>query len=69
MYSEKATKFCEISTNTVHRKKIGGDFTKFFGLLRIYELYLLGFRNQVFFKDFTVDSGNIELGFVTNFVY
>ena len=44
MYSEKATKFCEISTNYlsyVHTasQRIGGDFAKFCGLLRIYELY------------------------------
>ena len=40
IYSEKATKFCEISTSLlsiVHRQ--GGDFAKFCGLLRIYELY------------------------------
>ena len=39
VYSEKATKFCEISTlllSTV--QKLGGDFAKFCGLLRIYEL-------------------------------
>ena len=33
IYSEKAAKFCEISTNNL-------DFAKFFGLLRMYELYL-----------------------------
>ena len=46
IYSEKATNFCEISTvdlsyvvtvnSTVH---CSGDFAKFHGLLRIYELY------------------------------
>merc|ERR1719362_635500 len=44
MYSEKATKFCEISTNylsyvlPVKYEIIGGDFAKFCGLLRIYKL-------------------------------
>ena len=45
VYSEKATKFCEISTlllSTVHRDKskveIRGDFANFSGLLRKYEL-------------------------------
>ena len=44
MYSEKATKVCEISTvdltGTTYIEQIyGGDFAKFCGLLRIYELY------------------------------
>ena len=44
IYSEKATKFCEISTNYLSYVNtaswlIGGDFAKFCGLLRIYELY------------------------------
>ena len=48
IYSEKATKFCEISTNyfTGSTKNwqyigqiIGEDFAKFCGLLRMYELY------------------------------
>ena len=38
IYSEKATKFCEISTvdlsYVVTTVKYGGDFTKFCGLLR-----------------------------------
>jgi hypothetical protein len=39
IYSEKATKFCEISTNYLTGSTyIGGDFAKNFGLLRIYEL-------------------------------
>ena len=45
IYTEKATKFCEIST--VHRfdcqsieQIYSGDFTKICGLLRIYELYI-----------------------------
>ena len=43
IYSEKATKFCEISTNYLTGSKyigqiIGGDFAKFCGLLGIYEL-------------------------------
>ena len=43
IHSEKATKFCEISTNyltgsTYIGQIIGGDFAKFCGLLRIYEL-------------------------------
>ena len=41
IHSEKATKSCKISTlllTTVHTK-LGGDFAKFCGLLRIYELY------------------------------
>ena len=47
IYSEKATKFCEILTillsyaQTVKSKvRIGEDFAKFCGLLRIYELYI-----------------------------
>ena len=45
MYSEKATKFCEISTvdltGTTYIGQIYcGDFAKFCGLLRIYELYV-----------------------------
>ena len=40
IYYEKATKFCEIFplllTTTL---KLGEDFAKFCGLLRIYELY------------------------------
>ena len=53
IYAEKATKFCEISTadhkilRNLHRRFdlhyigqiYGGDFAKFCGLLRIYELY------------------------------
>ena len=42
MYSEKATKFCEISSQLFDWQYIGqiigGDFAKFCGLLRIYEL-------------------------------
>ena len=44
IYSEKATKFCEISTIDLTATKYmgqiyGGDFAKNCGLLRIYELY------------------------------
>ena len=44
MYSEKATKFCEISTVDLsyvlsNGQIDSGDFAKFCGLLRIYELY------------------------------
>ena len=43
IYCEKATKFYEISTLILSvmycRQKQGGDFAKFCGLLRIYELY------------------------------
>ena len=44
--SEKAKKICEISTNylslcSTASQIIGGDFAKFCGLLRIYELYIL----------------------------
>ena len=44
IYSEKATKFCEIfplllTACTVLSQKQGEDFAKFCGLLRIYELY------------------------------
>ena len=44
IYSEKATKFCEISTLDLLclfsvSQIYGGDFAKFCGLLRIYELY------------------------------
>ena len=42
IYSEKATKFCEIHRrfdwHYIEQIK-GGDFAKFFGLLRIFELY------------------------------
>ena len=42
IYSEKAAKFCEISTvdlfYVVQVKSTGGDFAKFCGLLKIYEL-------------------------------
>ena len=34
VYSEKATNFCKISNGQIY----GGDFLKFCGLLRIYEL-------------------------------
>ena len=45
IYSEEATKFCEISNVILTGSKyigqiIGGDFAKFCGLLRIYELYI-----------------------------
>ena len=45
IYSEKTTKFCEISANyltgsTYIGQIIGGDFANFCGLLRIYELYI-----------------------------
>ena len=44
IYSEKATKFCEISTvdlsYVVNGLIYGGDFAKFCGLLRIYKLYI-----------------------------
>ena len=44
IYSEKASKFCKISTvdltGTTLGQIYGGDFTKFCGLLRIYELYI-----------------------------
>ena len=44
-YSEKATNFCEISTIDLfvlcsNSQIYSGDFAKFCGLLRIYELYL-----------------------------
>ena len=44
IYSDKATKFCEISTidltGTIYIGQIyGGDFPKIHGLLRIYNLY------------------------------
>ena len=44
IYSEKATKFCEISTvdltvTTYTEQIYGEDFTKFCGLLKIFELY------------------------------
>ena len=41
IYSEKATKFCEISTDWHYIGQIyGGDFAKMCGLLRINELYV-----------------------------
>ena len=43
IYSEKAMQFCEISTvglsNVCNGQIYGGDFAKFCGLIRIYELY------------------------------
>ena len=45
IYSEKVTKFCEISTvdltgtTYIGGQIYGGDFANFCGLLRIYELY------------------------------
>ena len=39
IYSEKATKVCDISTVDSASQIYGGDFAKFCGLLRIYELY------------------------------
>ena len=55
IYSEKATKFCEISTVLrFDRYYIGqiysGDFAKICGLLRIYELYLLTWWTKNSFK-------------------
>ena len=43
VHSEKATKFCEISTNFLTGSNIiiGGDYAKFCGLLRMYEIYEL----------------------------
>ena len=45
IYSEKATKFCEIFTFDCMycSQKLGEDFVKFCGLLRIYELYISPF--------------------------
>jgi hypothetical protein len=46
IYSEKAKKFLRILHQLfvlcTASQIIGGDFSKNFGLLRIYELYLLG---------------------------
>ena len=39
IYSEKATKFCEIFTLFLSFVVLGEDFAKFCDLLRIYELY------------------------------
>ena len=53
IYSEKATIFCEISTADLtyvvsrNAQIYGGDFAKFRGLLRIYELYVMQFFRQV----------------------
>ena len=38
IYSEKATNFCKISNWHYIEQIYGGDFTKFCGLLRLYEL-------------------------------
>ena len=48
IHSEKATKFCKISTNYIFDWQyigqiICGDFAKFCGLFRIYELYKFPF--------------------------
>ena len=42
IYSEKATKFCKISTVSYIGQIYSGDFAKICGLLRIYELYKRG---------------------------
>ena len=54
IYSEKASTFCEISNYLTGNWQyigqiIGGDFAKFFGLLRIYELYS-GTLTSIIFK-------------------
>ena len=55
IYSEKATKFCKISTNYLSylctaSQIIGGDFAKFCGLLRIYVLvYISWLLDHVIF--------------------
>ena len=48
IYSEKAKKFCEISAVL---QIYGGDFPKFYGLLRIYEFYkeLMGVNKTPYF--------------------
>ena len=52
IYSEKATNSCEISTVDLsyvvcNGQIYGGDFAKFFGLFRIYELYKLQIKKQL----------------------
>ena len=51
IYSEKATKFCKISTVDMTVTKYigqiyGGDFAKMCGLLRIYELHATPLKSQ-----------------------
>ena len=66
MYSEKATKFCEISTrfeNYYIGQIYSGDFANIWGLLRIYDLY------KVFIsigKDFLKDK-KVTPGFYNRF--
>ena len=46
---------------------IGGDFAKFYGLLRIYELYIKRFgQNNSFFPSKITDFGSYEFCSVTN---
>ena len=54
IYSEKATKFCEISTLLLSDVVLvkGGDFAKLCGLLRIHELYFWGFTGNFWYLDF-----------------
>ena len=74
IYSEKATNFSEISTADLsyvssNGQIYGGDFTKFCGLLRIYELYhkhlFVIFRNEAVHVKFpkTIDDAK-QLGTV-----
>ena len=57
IYSEEATKFCEMSTvhltvTTYVGQIYGGDFSNICGLLRIYELYLIEFCIIFYFLPF-----------------
>ena len=53
VYSEKATKFCEISTLLLYIQTKGGDFAKYFELLRKYELSLPLIKRNVEYIKFT----------------
>ena len=48
IYSEKATKFCKTFRWQYIGQIIGGNFAKFCGLLRIYELYSIQNSNDIY---------------------
>ena len=68
IYSEKATKFCEIFPlllTTVHTAKSKGKISQIFcGLLRIHELYFL--MNDSFIH--TIDSGKFQTSLSTMYM-
>ena len=70
IYSEKTTKFCEVSTvdltGTTYIGQIyGGDFAKICVLLRIYELYVVQNTCSSFKRDddFLPQGSNLKLSY------